>query len=90
MEVKRYQAAAQLFLAGDLVKEAIDAFISGQEWNKAKKVARELEPRLVPYRCFFLPDLWAKKSKCNQSVRSAVSTSFSFSTFSRHLVRIVR
>ncbi|XP_071532014.1 intraflagellar transport protein 172 homolog [Panulirus ornatus] len=49
MEIKRYSAAAQLFLAGDLIKEAIDAFIIGQEWNKAKKVARELEPRYESY-----------------------------------------
>lgn len=29
----------------DLVKEAIDMFIAAEEWNKAKKVAKELEPR---------------------------------------------
>ena len=34
-----------MFLQVDLVKEAIDAFIEGEEWNKAKKVASELEPR---------------------------------------------
>jgi len=28
-----------------MFKEGIDAFIAGEEWNKAKKVARELEPR---------------------------------------------
>ncbi|KAG7173582.1 Intraflagellar transport protein 172-like [Homarus americanus] len=49
LEIKRYLAAAQLFLAGDLIKEAIDAFIKGQEWSKAKKVARELEPRYESY-----------------------------------------
>ena len=32
-----------------MIKEAIDAFISAQEWGKAKKVAKELEPRLEPY-----------------------------------------
>ena len=31
------------------IKEAIDAFISAKEWGKAKKVAKELEPRLEPY-----------------------------------------
>jgi intraflagellar transport protein 172 len=31
----------------DLIKEAIDMFINGEEWNKAKKVAKELEPRYV-------------------------------------------
>lgn len=29
----------------DLIKEAIDVFIEGEEWNKAKRVAKELEPR---------------------------------------------
>lgn len=37
--------AAELYLNLDLVKEAIDAFIEGEEWNKAKRVAKELDPR---------------------------------------------
>ena len=37
--------AAELYLQVDMIKEAIDAFIEGGEWNKAKKVAKELEPR---------------------------------------------
>ncbi|XP_076029417.1 intraflagellar transport protein Oseg2 isoform X2 [Oratosquilla oratoria] len=49
LNIQRYNAAAQLFLAGDLVKDAIDAFIAGEEWGKAKKVAKELEPRYEPY-----------------------------------------
>ena len=32
-----------------MIKEAIDAFIQAEEWNKAKKVARELEPRYEQY-----------------------------------------
>jgi intraflagellar transport protein 172 len=28
----------------DQIREAIDAFILAEEWNKAKKVAKELEP----------------------------------------------
>lgn len=31
----------------DLIKEAIDVFIDSEEWNKAKRVAKELEPRLA-------------------------------------------
>ena len=42
----RYNAAAQLYLGVEMVREAVEAFISGEEWAKAKKVARELEPRL--------------------------------------------
>lgn len=45
MNAKRYISAAQVFIAGDQIKEAIDAFIAAQEWTKAKKVAQELEPR---------------------------------------------
>lgn len=37
--------AAELYLNMDLIKEAIDVFIAGEEWNKAKRVAKELEPR---------------------------------------------
>lgn len=37
--------AAELYLNLDLVKEAIDAFIEAEEWNKAKRVAKELDPR---------------------------------------------
>ncbi len=30
----------------DRIQEAIDVFIAGEEWGKARKIARELEPRL--------------------------------------------
>lgn len=39
--------AAQLYLGVDMIKEAIDTFIITEEWQKAIKVARELEPRYV-------------------------------------------
>jgi intraflagellar transport protein 172 len=45
----RYSGAAQLYLGVEMVREAIDAFIDGEEWAKAKKVAKELEPRLEGY-----------------------------------------
>lgn len=37
--------AAQLYLGVDMIKEAIDALIAIEEWQKALKIARELEPR---------------------------------------------
>lgn len=37
--------AAELYLNMDLIREAIDAFIEGEEWSKAKRVAKELDPR---------------------------------------------
>ncbi|XP_026514869.1 intraflagellar transport protein 172 homolog [Terrapene carolina triunguis] len=47
--VKKYSAAAELYLNLDLIREAIDAFIEGEEWNKAKRVAKELDPRSEEY-----------------------------------------
>lgn len=41
--------AAELYLGTDLIKEAIDVLMAGGEWNKAKKVAKELEPRYERY-----------------------------------------
>ena len=49
VEIGRHNNAAQLYLGVEMVREAIDAFISGEEWSKAKKVAKELEPRLEGY-----------------------------------------
>uniref|UniRef100_A0A2K5WX15 Intraflagellar transport protein 172 homolog n=1 Tax=Macaca fascicularis TaxID=9541 RepID=A0A2K5WX15_MACFA len=47
--IGKHSAAAELYLNLDLVKEAIDAFIEGEEWNKAKRVAKELDPRYEDY-----------------------------------------
>ncbi|XP_026175024.1 intraflagellar transport protein 172 homolog [Mastacembelus armatus] len=47
--LRKYNAAAELYLNMDLIKEAIDVFIEGEEWNKAKRVAKELEPRYEDY-----------------------------------------
>ncbi|XP_043365854.1 intraflagellar transport protein 172 homolog isoform X3 [Dermochelys coriacea] len=47
--MKKYSTAAELYLNLDLIREAIDAFIEGEEWNKAKRVAKELEPRSEEY-----------------------------------------
>uniref|UniRef100_A0A8C8SJG0 Intraflagellar transport protein 172 homolog n=1 Tax=Pelusios castaneus TaxID=367368 RepID=A0A8C8SJG0_9SAUR len=47
--MKKYGTAAELYLNLDLIREAIDAFIEGEEWNKAKRVAKELDPRSQEY-----------------------------------------
>ncbi|XP_039981994.1 intraflagellar transport protein 172 homolog [Xiphias gladius] len=47
--LRKYTTAAELYLNMDLIKEAIDVFIEGEEWNKAKRVAKELEPRYEDY-----------------------------------------
>ncbi|XP_057208125.1 intraflagellar transport protein 172 homolog isoform X2 [Triplophysa rosa] len=48
-QLKKYNEAAELYLNLDLIRNAIDAFIEGEEWNKAKRVAKELDPRLEEY-----------------------------------------
>ncbi|MBN3302921.1 IF172 protein, partial [Amia calva] len=49
IQIRKYSAAAELYLNLDLIKEAIDSFIEGEEWNKAKRVAKELDPRYEDY-----------------------------------------
>lgn len=46
---RKYNDAAELYLNVDLVKEAIDVFMEGDEWNKAKRVAKEQDPRYEDY-----------------------------------------
>ncbi|CAH8560325.1 unnamed protein product [Schistosoma turkestanicum] len=46
---QRYTLAGELFLSIDKIQKAVDAFIAGENWSKAKGVARELEPRLESY-----------------------------------------
>ncbi|XP_053503578.1 intraflagellar transport protein 172 homolog isoform X4 [Ictalurus furcatus] len=46
---KKYTAAAELYLNMDLIKETVDAFMEGEEWNKAKRIAKELDARLEGY-----------------------------------------
>jgi len=41
--------AAELYLSVDMIKDAIDMFIQAEEWNKARKVAKELEPRYYSF-----------------------------------------
>ncbi|KAG7460913.1 hypothetical protein MATL_G00203920 [Megalops atlanticus] len=49
VQMGKYSSAAELYINLDLIKEAIDAFIEGEEWNKAKRVAKELDPRFEDY-----------------------------------------
>ncbi|VEN45246.1 unnamed protein product [Callosobruchus maculatus] len=49
MEVGEYNVAAQLYVSMEMMKEAIDTFITAEEWNKARKVAKELEPAYESY-----------------------------------------
>jgi len=49
IEQKRHAQAAELYFKVDMFKDCIDAFISGEDWVKAKKVAEQFMPNLVPY-----------------------------------------
>ena len=49
LEQNKANQAAELYLKVDLIKECVDAFISAEEWGKAKKVAEQLDKSLVPY-----------------------------------------
>ncbi|CAG0880914.1 unnamed protein product [Cyprideis torosa] len=44
-----FNAAAQLYLGADMIREAIDSLIQGEEWAKAKKIAQELDPSFEQY-----------------------------------------
>ncbi|CAL1585627.1 unnamed protein product [Knipowitschia caucasica] len=47
--LRQFKAAAELYMNVDLIREAVDVFIYGEEWNKAKRVAKEMDPRLEDY-----------------------------------------
>ena len=38
VEVGRHNAAAQLYMGVEMIKEAVDAFISAEEWNKVRNL----------------------------------------------------
>jgi intraflagellar transport protein 172 len=48
-EIGEHGVAAQLYISMDMMKGAIDTFIAAEEWNKARKVAKELEPAYESY-----------------------------------------
>ncbi|XP_053736543.1 intraflagellar transport protein 172 homolog [Synchiropus splendidus] len=48
-QLKKHSTAAELYLDLDLIKDAINSFMEGEEWNKAKRVAKELAPRYEDY-----------------------------------------
>lgn len=49
MQIKQVGPAAQLYLAADMPKEAVDVFISAEQWSKARRLAKELDPELMAY-----------------------------------------
>lgn len=47
--VNQVPRAAQLYLAADLPKEAVDVFIQTDNWSKARRLAKELNVELLQY-----------------------------------------
>lgn len=43
LEYEEYLLAAKVFVCADMMKEAIDAFIAGDYWSKARKLSSELD-----------------------------------------------
>ena len=47
MGIERHTAAARVLIENQKIREAIECLIAGNEWNKAKKLAKEMEPGLL-------------------------------------------
>lgn len=47
--IGKYSVVVELYLNLDFVKEVIDVFIEGEEWNKVKCVVKELDFRYEDY-----------------------------------------
>ena len=46
--MEQYTAAAQLYLSVDNTRDAIDVLMGARDWNKARKIAQELDPSYYP------------------------------------------
>lgn len=54
LQVGRFEAAADLYLGADLIQQAIDAYMNGGAWQKARDLANEYVPaylEVVEQRC---------------------------------------
>ncbi|XP_022904124.2 intraflagellar transport protein 172 homolog [Onthophagus taurus] len=49
ISIGEHTVAAQLYVNADLTKDAIDTFISAEDWVRARKLAKELEPAYEAY-----------------------------------------
>ncbi|XP_030372622.1 intraflagellar transport protein 172 homolog [Scaptodrosophila lebanonensis] len=49
IQIKQVGPAAQLYLAADMPKEAVDVFINAEQWSKARRLAKEIDPELLTY-----------------------------------------
>lgn len=49
VSLNKITLAAQLYLAAEMPKEAVDVFMASDNWNKARRLAKEIDPKLVEY-----------------------------------------
>lgn len=49
VELQQIGPAAQLYLAAEMPKDAVNVFIATENWNKARRLAKEIDPELVAY-----------------------------------------
>jgi intraflagellar transport protein 172 len=61
--------AAEQYLHVELHKEAVEAFIAGKQWEKAKKLALEIDPQLAKY----VDDLYKKHLKERGNARELIN-----------------
>lgn len=49
VNMNQIATAVQLYLAAELPKEAVDVFIQSENWSKARRLAKEIDPQLLSY-----------------------------------------
>lgn len=49
LKLNQIAAVVQLYLAAELPKEAVDVFIQSENWSKARRLAKEIDPQLLSY-----------------------------------------
>lgn len=49
LKFNQIATVVQLYLAAELPKEAVDVFIQSENWSKARRLAKEIDPQLLSY-----------------------------------------
>lgn len=49
IKLNQIATTVQLYLAAELPKEAVDVFIQSENWSKARRLAKEIDPQLLTY-----------------------------------------
>lgn len=49
LKINQIAMVVQLYLAAEMPKEAVDVFIQSENWSKARRLAKEIDPQLLTY-----------------------------------------